>query len=141
MTTTPALEIVLPYSYFRVWCVGTWEHHAVVVNLSKNSQLRTGDHHQALIRVAKRQMAADVTALMAAQSWPAMACPLRLDARITRRTRARADDDGAWVGLYAARDAIALALGIDDSDIVTGAITWATGEPEATEIRVSEEKR
>ena len=83
-------------------------------------------------------MANWVRVVMINAAWPAMACPLRLDATITRRTRARADDDGAWVGLYAARDAIALALGIDDSDIVTGAITWATAPDESTTITVGE---
>lgn len=139
--TLPALVIGLSYSPYRVWIENPWDRKGSLtsIDLSKNSQLRTGKKHQALVREGKRQMAADVDLLMLRASWPKMHLPLTMDATIRRRTKAHADDDGAWVGLYAARDAIAAGLSINDADIVTGKITWATGEPEETLIEIHEQ--
>ena len=106
------------------------------IDLSKNSQLRFGRNHQRIVRQGKRQMADDSTILMRISGWPEMKIPLIMDAVITTRTKQRKDDDGAIVGLYPARDAIAEALGIDDSDIRSGTIRFETGTPEETEVHI-----
>ena len=127
-----SFKITLPYSPYRVPVDGS----GATIDLSKNSQLRFGRNHQRIVRQGKRQMADDSTILLRISGWPEMKIPLIMDAVITTRTKQRKDDDGAIVGLYAARDAIAEALGIDDSDIRSGTIRFETGTPEETEVHV-----
>lgn len=132
----PGVEITLSYSPYRVWITDPWDLKAppLAVSLSKNNQLRMGARNQALVRAAKRQMADDSRNLMTQTSWPEMRLPLVMDAEITTRTRATKDDDGVWTALYRVRDAMAESLGIDDTDIRTGTVTWVKGTPEATRI-------
>jgi len=126
------LTISLPYSIYRV----PIDSKGSVVNLSKNSQGRYGAGHQRLIRKARRQMAEDTSLLMRGTGWPTMTTPLVMDATIKTRTRSKKDDDGAIMGLVSARDSIAVALGINDSEISSGKIEFQVGIPEETEIRV-----
>ena len=134
MQVISVLTIRLPYCIYRV-PVEHWRAQ-VFVDLSKNSQLRTGAMHQERVRMAKRQMAQDTEYLLRATGWPEMRTPLTISAVITTRTAGQRDDDGVWVGLYPARDAIARHLAVDDSDMRTGAVTFKKGMPEETEITV-----
>lgn len=134
------LSFTLPYSLYRVWITHPWHRSSqpVTVSLAKNSQLKSGWENAVKVREGKRQMAEDTGKAMALIGWPAMRPPLVMDATITTRTATSKDDDGAWLGLYPCRDAIAAGLGINDSDIVTGRITWAKGEPESMLIELRE---
>lgn len=131
-----SLSITIPYAPYRIPV--QMRRDIVSVSLSKNNQLRTGYGNQALVRAAKRQMAEDVAMLMKAAGWGDMRLPLVMDALIRTRTAARKDDDGAWTALYAARDALAKELGIDDSEIRTGAIVFQRGATEETVITIRE---
>ena len=120
-------SITLPYSLYRV-PVG--KDGRDTMDLSKNSQLRALGKRGYMIREAKRQMAQDTAWLMVPTAYPQMRTPLVMDAEITTRTGVVHDDDGACVGLYPARDAVAAHLGINDSEIRTGLVTFVKGEPE-----------
>ena len=123
----PSFSITLPYSIYRV-PVG--KDGRGTMDLSKNSQLRALGARGYVIREAKRQMAQDTAWLMVPTAYPQMRTPLVMDAEITTRTRVRKDDDGVWVGLYPARDAVAAHLGINDAEIQTGRVTFVKGELE-----------
>jgi hypothetical protein len=131
-----SFKITLPYSPYRV----PVDSRGTTISLGKNSQLRFGKNHQRIVRQGKRQMIDDTLMLVRAtlleNGLPEMRLPLFLDAVITTRTKQRKDDDGAIVALYPARDAIAEALGIDDSDIRSGTIRFETGTPEETEVHI-----
>lgn len=136
-----SFSISLPYSPYRVECADPLTNARrplphVVVSLAKNSQLRTGNRHQAIVREAKRQMKEDVGWEMKLASWPEMRAPFVLDALVLTRTGAAKDDDGAWTALYPARDAMAAALGINDSEIVTGVVTFQKCRADETEKTV-----
>ena len=132
------LSIELPYSPYRVQTTYWWNRVRIdaVVDLRKNSQLRTGKEHQQALRAAKRQMARDVDGLMLAEYWPEMRTPLVLSATVYTVTQRRRDDDGAVIGIYPARDAMAAHLGIDDHDIQMGPVMFEQGEPERTVLRL-----
>lgn len=128
------IQIQLPYSIYRVPFTQGHEEQVRYVDLSKNSQLRRQRVHQVFVGLGKRQMKADVTKLLVIEGQVVTGDEgyLILDAVIRTRTATPKDDDGAVVGLYPARDAMAEYLEVNDRWFKTGSITFEKGLPERT---------
>ena len=133
------LVVTIPYTIYGV-PVDAQTRVSLAANQTRRLGYSTNPHRRRLVRQAEEQLRHDaaIATLYAMQGATERrptrpfhdVTPIRVEILVSIKTARTRDADGCIAGLKIGFDAIAQALGVDDSRFQMGEVTFVKGDPE-----------